>query len=304
MKIFKKIFYLLTFYSMYANKKRGVNEAIDNDADLIVINPGIPDAVIPKKIWMYWEGSLSGFVAKCVEQVKKTNPDYEVNFLTPDTVKDFCDIDFGRFPQATPQQKADLLRFELIYQHGGIWLDASTIVYESLDWIQALVVKNQTNSFAYYRAKNTTLKQFPVLENWLLASAEKNIFFKYWFDELVKAIEMSPKAYLQQLKETEPKYQDLFQQIGRLEYLVAYVACQKVMRSHLPSMSLINCDKNALFFQVKHQWVKEKVLIDMAIHYSPVEMPRLIKLAGKERKTLSHYYEKGMYLEGSLLDLS
>jgi hypothetical protein len=82
------------------------------------------------------------------------------------------------------------------------------------------------------------------------------------------------------------------------------VACQKVMRRHLPSMSLINCDKNALFFQVKHQWAKEKVLIDMAINYSPTPMPRLIKLAGKERKTLSHYYEKGMYLKDSLLDIS
>ncbi|WP_202740848.1 glycosyltransferase family 32 protein [Acinetobacter sp. 'aerobic (ED)'] len=303
MKIFKKIFYLLKFYTMYSNQKRGVNPAIDNEADLIVINPTTPDAGIPKKIWMYWEGPLAGFVEKCVEQVKKTNPDYEVHFLTPDTVKNFCDIDFGRFPKATPQQKADLLRFELIYQYGGIWLDASTIVYESLDWIQALVKKTQTHSFAYYRAKNTTIKTFPVLENWLLASAAKNPFFKYWFDELVIAIELSPKAYLQKLKETEPNYQDLFQHIGRLEYLVAYVACQKVMRQHLPSMCLINCDKNALYFQVKHQWVKEKVLIDMAIHHPPAEMPKLIKLAGKERKTLSHYYEKGMYLEDSLLDI-
>lgn len=303
MKIFKKIFYLLKFYTMYSNKKRGVNPAIDNEADLIVLNPTIPDAIIPKKIWMYWEGPLAGFVEKCVEQVKKTNPDYEVHFLTPDTVKNFCDIDFGRFPKATPQQKADLLRFELIYQYGGIWLDASTIVYENLDWIQALVKKTQTHSFAYYRAKNTTIKTFPVLENWLLASAAKNPFFKDWFDELVTAIELSPKAYLQKLKETEPNYQDLFQHIGRLEYLVAYVACQKVMRQHLPSMCLINCDKNALYFQVKHQWVKEKVLIDMAIHHPPAEMPKLIKLAGKERKTLSHYYEKGMYLEHSLLDI-
>ncbi|ENX12105.1 hypothetical protein F895_03616 [Acinetobacter sp. CIP 64.2] len=304
MKILKKIFYLLKFYTMYANKKRGTNEAIDNDADLIVLNPIVHNAIIPKKIWMYWEGSLSGFIEKCVEQVKKTNPHYEVNFLTPDTLKDFCNIDFDRFQHITPQQKADLIRLDLLYQYGGIWLDASIIVYESLDWIQSLVTKNQTNSFAYYRAKNTTINDFPVLENWLLASEEKNIFFKYWLEEFTKAIEVSPKNYLQQLKKTEPHYLDLFQEIGRLEYLVAYVACQKVMRDHLPSMSLINCDKNALFIQVKHQWSKEKVLIDMAINSPPVEMPRLIKLAGKERKTLSHYYEKGMYLKGSLLDIS
>jgi len=66
---------------MYSNKKRGINEAIDNEADLIVLNPIVQNAVIPKKIWMYWEGTLSGFVEQCVEQVKKINPGYEVNFL-------------------------------------------------------------------------------------------------------------------------------------------------------------------------------------------------------------------------------
>ncbi|WP_151765706.1 glycosyltransferase family 32 protein [Acinetobacter colistiniresistens] len=303
MKILKKMFYLLKFYTMYSNKKREVNETVDNYADILVLNPTVQNAIIPKKIWMYWEGALPEFVEKCVEQIKKKNPDYEVNFLTPDTVKSFCDIDFSHLQQATPQQKADLIRFDLIYQHGGIWLDASTIVYESLDWIQELIHKNQTASFAYYRAKNTTRKEFPVVENWLLASVEKNIFFKYWFDELAKAIEMSPKAYIQQIKETEVNYQDLFQEIGRLEYLVAYVACQKVMRAHLPSMSFINCDKNAFFYQVKNQWMKEKVLIDMAINYPPEVKPKLIKLVGKERKILSQYYAKGMYFEGTLLDI-
>lgn len=288
---------------MYSSKKRDLNDSIDNYADIIVLNPSVENAVIPKKIWMYWEGNLPEFVEKCVEQIKKKNPDYDVNFLVPDNVKSFCDIDFSCLQRMTPQQKADLIRFELIYQHGGIWLDSSIIVYESLDWIQDLITKNKTNSFAYYRAKNTTIEAYPVLENWLLASTEKNIFFKFWFDELIKAIKVSPKMYLQEIKETEVNYQDLFQEIGRLEYLVAYVACQKVMRYHLPSMTLINCDKNAFFYQLKSNWMKEGVLIDMAINYPPENRPKLIKLAGKERKILSRYFAKKMYFRDSLLDI-
>ncbi|MCH7314653.1 capsular polysaccharide synthesis protein [Acinetobacter sp. ANC 3882] len=303
MKIFKKIFYILKFYTMYSNKKRDMNEAIENYADVIVLNPQSENAAIPKIIWMYWEGALPKFVEKCVENIRTKNPDYQVNFLNPETVKSFCDIDYSRLQHATPQQKADLIRFELIYQYGGIWLDASTIVYENLDWIQELIERHNTNSFAYYRAKNTTQLDFPVLENWLLASTEKNIFFKYWFDELAQAVAMSPKAYIQQIRQTEPHYQELFQEIGRLEYLVAYVACQKVMRHHLPSMTLINCDKNAFFYQVKNKWMKERVLIDLAINHSPAEKPKLIKLAGKERNILSHYYVKGMYFKDSLIDI-
>lgn len=293
----------MKFYTMFSYQKREMNDAIDNYADVLVLNPKAQDTTIPKIIWMYWEGALPEFVEKCVENIKKRNPNYEVNFLTPATVKSFCDIDYARLQHATPQQKADLIRFALIYQYGGIWLDASTIIYENLDWIQALVEKNQTNSFAYYRAKNTTKIAFPVLENWLLVSTAKNIFFKLWFDELYKAIELSPKVYIQQIKSTHENYQDLFQEIGRLEYLVAYVACQKIMRDHLPSMTLINCDKNAFFYQVKNKWMKEKVLIDMAVNYPPTEQPKLIKLAGKERGILSRYYAKKMYFNGSLLDI-
>lgn len=303
MKIFKKIFYILKFYTMFSYKKREMNEAIDNYADILVLNQKEQDTIIPKIIWMYWEGELPLFVEKCVENIKNKNPRYQVNFLTPETIRDFCNIDVSHLKHATPQQKADLIRFDLIYQYGGIWLDASTIIYESFDWIQVLVSKNKTNSFAYYRAKNTTNLNFPVLENWLLASTAKNYFFKEWFDELYIAIKLSPKVYIQKIKQTNANYQDLFQEIGRLEYLVAYVACQKIMRENFLSMTLINCDKNAFFYQVKNKWVKEKVLIDMAINYPPTEKPKLIKLAGKERGILSQYYTRGMYIKGSLLDI-
>ena len=288
---------------MFSYKKREMNDAIDNYADMLVLNSTEQSSIIPKIIWLYWEGELPLFVEKCVENIKNKNPTYEVNFLTPQTVHNFCNINDSHLKNATPQQKADLIRFELIYQFGGIWLDASTMVYENLDWIQDINSKNKTNSFAYYRAKNTINLQYPILENWLLASTAKNIFFKKWFDELYLAIILTPKAYIQQIKDTEENYQDLFQEIGRLEYLVAYVACQKIMRDTPLSMTLINCDKNAFFYQVKNKWVKEHTLIDFAINYPPPELPKLIKLAGKERGVLSQYYTKGMYIKGSLLDI-
>lgn len=304
MKIFKKIFYIVKFYAMYVNKKREMNDPIDNFADKLVLNSGVENAVIPKRIWMYWEGELPDFVVVCIESIRKKNPNHEVNFLNKETIKDFSDVDYEQFPSITPQQKADLIRFELIYQYGGIWLDASILVYENLDWIQSLIVESKTESFAYYRAKNTTKTEFPVLENWLLASVQYNIFFKYWFDELLNAIEITPKAYIEEIRKMTAHPDDYFQRIGNLEYLVAYVACQKVMRVCKPSITLINCDKNAFYYQVKNQWVKEKVLIDFAINYPPIEQPKLLKLAGKERKILAHYFSKKMYFKGSFIDIS
>ena len=70
----------------------------------------------------------------------------------------------------------------------------------------------------------------------------------------------------------------------------------------MPSITLIDCDQNAFFYQVKNKWVKERILIDLAVNNPPKEVPKLIKLAGKERKYLCEYYEKGMYFENSFID--
>ena len=307
MKIFKKIFYRFLFSLMYIREKRGKSLAVNNSADILVLNPELISVrdQIPKIIWMYWEGKLPVLVNRCMERVKELHPDYQVYILNPSNIGQFSSLDFELpvVQKATPQQRADLIRFDLIYQYGGIWLDASTIVYEKLDWIIQLVNQTKTQSFSYYRAKNTTKPDFPVIENWLLASVQHNIFYKYWFDELYYAIEMGPKYYIEQIKVQESNYQDFFQEIGRLEYLVAYVACQKVMRRIPVSMVLINCDQNAFFYQVKNKWSKEKVLIDMAINIAPDEYPKLIKLAGKERKILDLYYTKAKYFPDSLLDI-
>ena len=56
-------------------------------------------------------------------------------------------------------------------------------------------------------------------------------------------------------------------------------------------------------YQVKNKWMKEKVLIDLALNYPPVEKPKLIKLAGKERGILSRYYSKKMYFNDSFIDI-
>lgn len=288
---------------MYYYKIRNNNACVNNYAGQLVFKPISKKINIPKKIWIYWEGEYPEFVHTCVNNIRKKNQDFEVFLLNPENVHQYSNINFTALKDATPQQKADLLRFDLIYHHGGIWLDASIIVYENLQWIQTLLNQTQTEIFAFYRKRNTTNLNSPVIENWLLASTQNNPFFKKWFDELYIALNKTPKLYIQEIRENEENPKSIFQKIGNLEYLVAYVACQKVIKQNdMPSITLIDCDQNAFFYQVKNKWVKERILIDLAVNTPPVESPKLIKLAGKERKYLCEFYAKGMYFQNSLID--
>lgn len=293
---------MVKFYIMYFYKLRGINSKIHNYANPIIINQQKENSHIPKIIWLYWEGEIPLFVQKCVENIKTKNTSYTINFLTPENLNQFVQLDFDSLNIHLPQHKADLIRYKLLHVYGGVWLDASIIVYENLDWIQDLVTQNKTQSFAYYRKKNTTNNDSPIIENWLLATTPNNPFFKDWFEELLNAMQIGPKNYINHIKQTVPNHQKIFQKISNLEYLISYVVCQIIMLRGLPSITLIDCDQNAFYYQVKNKWVKEKTLIEMAINHPALEYPKLIKFAGKERKHVGEFYEKGLYFEASLLD--
>ncbi|KAA8733188.1 hypothetical protein F4V57_08130 [Acinetobacter qingfengensis] len=302
MKIFKKVFFALQYQLKFRLNQRQKNLDIDNQAGLLVLNPVQTEIIVPKIIWMYWEGKQSRLVQNCIANIKYLHPTYDVNIINSHNLNQFCDLDLSELTHILPQHRADLIRLKLLYQHGGIWLDASIILYESLDWIITLMKQEATQTFAYYRKKNTNNLKFPVVENWLMASASGNLFFKHWFDEFLIAIQQQPKNYINEIKKNNRNSADIFQNIGNLEYLIAYIACQKMMRCYDASLCLINCDQNAFYYQVKNKWTKEKILIDLAINYKPSMPAKLIKLARKERKYLEKYYDKQGYFSQSLLD--
>ncbi|NUE94710.1 hypothetical protein HUN10_17660, partial [Acinetobacter seifertii] len=152
------------------------------------------------------------------------------------------------------------------------------------------------------RAENTTIKDYPVIENWLLASEKENIFFKKWLDELSYALKLGVKNYISEIKNTKQNYLEYFQNIGLLEYLVAYVACQKVLREIPNSISLINCDKNAFLYQNIDLKCNIYFIEALVLKERPDQMPHLIKLIGSDRALLTPYVLKNKFKNNSFLD--
>lgn len=304
MKIIKKIISKIKYEICYRLKIQGENPTPSNESGKIKINPQERNIDVPKIIWVYWEGKSSKTVDLCIDRIIKLHPDHDVRLLNPMNLHNYI-----REPktktilnhEVSPQLKSDIIRLELLYQYGGIWIDASVLIYKKLNWALDLMKKNRTKSFAYYRKNNTTNKDRPVIESWLLITEKENEFFRLWLNELIIAIQKKPKNYIDEIKKSRENHTDIFQNIGRLEYLVTYVACQVVMQKEIPSISLIDCDENAFLFQVINSWSKEKFLINMAINRSPHPKPYLIKLTGSERKVIDKVLSNQKFLNGTLL---
>ena len=89
-----------------------------------------------KQIFTFWEPakSMPAYVKLCIETWRTFLPDYEVVVVDYSTLdkwlgKGFFDeILYSDF--SLPKQ-ADAIRAGILYQHGGIWLDADTIITSS-----------------------------------------------------------------------------------------------------------------------------------------------------------------------------
>ena len=86
--------------------------------------------MIPKIIYVFWEGEITVLVKACFNNIKRMNPGFEVKLLTSESIgqkpKNYDNFD-------KVQHKSDWARIEAISKTGGVWIDISSIVLKPFD---------------------------------------------------------------------------------------------------------------------------------------------------------------------------
>jgi mannosyltransferase OCH1-like enzyme len=124
-----------------------------------------------KIIWFYWHQGIDKapvIVKKCLQSWKKYNPEWDIRVLDERTSQQYINIDFLKQTQGNAvalQAYADILRLNLVYKYGGIWVDASSFCCVPLDtWVHSAI--NVSDGFICI--------QYPdgdkLIDNWFLAS--------------------------------------------------------------------------------------------------------------------------------------
>jgi hypothetical protein len=188
---------------------------------------------IPKHIWTFWDNAeLPEIVVKCIDTWKKYNSDYEITILSKDNLKEWIpeyDVFSFRFANS-PQKISDFIRIIIIAKYGGIWIDASTILTKSLNWIHDIHNENNCEFIGYYINKKTTNIKYPVLENWFFATVPKSTFMCNWRDAFLKLNEFNEiKDYIKYLVNQKVDLQG----IGESEYFTMHLAAQYVLQKKM-----------------------------------------------------------------------
>ncbi len=140
---------------------------------------------INKNIFVFWWDGFENspkVVKRCLDSVKRNNPESKTIEITKDTYKEYTDINpiiIGDYEKGkiSVQTFSDILRFNLLKNNGGTWIDATIFFTQKYDLSEGL--KNKplesvefSTSKDYLKYKNNTCSW----SGYFISSRENSVF--------------------------------------------------------------------------------------------------------------------------------
>jgi mannosyltransferase OCH1-like enzyme len=264
---------------------------------------------IPKVLWTYWhQAPTPEFIAQCHANWQHFAPDHELRVVYQNNLSQWLDTDklTKQFDQLPPYRQADWLRLKLLTQHGGIWIDASTLLSQNLEWVHTLQAEHSSEYVGFYIDRFTTRPEQPIVENWFMAAIPQSPFILALANEFDKAIEMSEDTYLRELHRNGTQ-SNVVQGLSTNDqlYLIMHVAASVVLNRSEASyrLSLIRAEDSALGFHAALGWKKRHLYARLALTPCPKQLPYIIKLRGGDRRVFEQGLSRGWLYKNSAVAL-
>lgn len=180
---FREILNNKIFEKLYKKNRKHLKNAINNNVML--------ENRIPKKVWFFWMQGLENapeLVKACFNSIKKNLTGYEIILLTKANLSTYATIpDFilNKWNKGyiTTTHFSDILRNNLLLNHGGYWSDATVLFSEK---IPALIENSSFFLFQSYKPGSNGKKVN--ISSWFIGSVKNNpvlevtqkMLFNYW----------------------------------------------------------------------------------------------------------------------------
>jgi mannosyltransferase OCH1-like enzyme len=146
---------------------------------------------IPKKLHLIWVGDAHERPARCIESWQQNHPNWDFKLWTD---KELYEVDWinAAHMHAFAQAKcwsavADLMRYEVLYREGGVYVDADSFSLRPLDgWLL------QSEMFACWESTLGTGRT-RLVSNAFLGSEPNNPFLRYLIGTIGKQRDLSKR---------------------------------------------------------------------------------------------------------------
>ena len=250
-------------------------------------------------VFMYWDTSQVPATVECCWHnwryfLDKSHHNFVPVFVTSHNLNYFIDLSHPCVsdPHQYPALKCDFIRLMLLQRYGGVYMDASVVLTEPLDWI----LGDEGIGYSYFQAfvncDNMTIScSVPVIENSFLASPPAHPLVNAWLAQLSKLTQCTSDN-IHNFVASVPLQRNLDS-----IYHAAYHALTDVLTrtplQQFPSVFLIKDNKFLNF--------KSNNIYDLCKN-AHVKYNKVLKLIKSERDILDEYIQLGLVHKNSFVD--
>jgi len=134
---------------------------------------------IPKRIWFLWFQGIDhapSLVKTCLDSWVHWNPDWDIEVLDETIVSEYLPdvfILYKNTPGMTLTSFSDLIRVNLLFHYGGVWVDSTTLCRKPLEAWLPIVAKHGFFSFSNPGRDR-------LIASWFIAAEKNNSLIEYW----------------------------------------------------------------------------------------------------------------------------
>lgn len=144
------------------------------------------DIKVDAPIWIFWWQGLDQaplIVKKCIDSIKSNSGTHPINIITKFNYEEYVSfpdyiIEKLEKGQMTITHFSDIMRMQLLYVHGGIWMDATLYMTDK--------IPSEICNYSYYTIRHELYGDYHVCKGlwtgFFLACNKGNIAFKYYCD--------------------------------------------------------------------------------------------------------------------------
>lgn len=116
-------------------------------------------------LYYYWEGPQPDWIWLCLQTIKKHCSDnFKLHILNEKNTPVFTSLPPEYYQIKKPAHKTDFLKAKLVYENGGFWIDADTIVLSDFsDWTSYFARNDFIGTPGFFGGP----KKSPTIGEWL-----------------------------------------------------------------------------------------------------------------------------------------
>ncbi|MFG6413233.1 glycosyltransferase family 32 protein [Roseateles sp. DC23W] len=262
-------------------------------------------AQIPRVIWTYAQPTPpTQFVQACIANWRRFVPDHEVRVLDRASIAAWLPELRADFDALTARQQTEWLRVRLLARHGGVWMDAATLLSRDLAWLHDLRAHRQADYVGFYIDRDTKRPELPLIDTGLMASVTGGGFVTALADAFDRALDAGAEVLLQRLRD-EGRLAAVVQ--GRAngaagDHLLQVVAADELDRApQAHRLALLRAEDGPQAWLAAVGWRTRHHYARIALTHAPTRLPALVTLRDREHAMTARHWLKRRWLAGSAL---